>query len=178
MRYTPPKKTLGPRAKKNSSDRRVSFNRILTDPQRGVRCEGCGQEGVTLQWAHVAGRSGSGACLGEWANSPELTTALCADNIMVGKRGCHSRYDLRLNRTVDRQLRRRLMAAAAVRIQAKLRAEVGKSRALVTFSEERVTADRALEIIRMTVDELVHLGVDPLNHPASRVIPFSGSGVA
>ena len=44
-------------------------------------------------------------------------------------------------------------------------AEVGKSRALVTFSEERVTADRALEIIRMTVDELVHLGVDPLKRP-------------
>jgi hypothetical protein len=97
---------------------------------------------------------------------------------MVGKRGCHARYDLRFDRTVDRQLRRRLMAAAAVRIQARLRAEVGKSRALVTFSEERVTADRALEIIRMTVDELVHLGVDPLQRPASRVIPFSGSGVA
>jgi hypothetical protein len=97
---------------------------------------------------------------------------------MVGKRGCHSRYDLRFDRTVDRQLRRCLMAAAAVRIQARLRAEVGKSRALVTFSEERLTADRALEIIRMTVDELVHLGVDPLKRPASRVIPFSGSGVA
>jgi len=34
------------------------------------------------------------------------------------------------------------MAEAAVRIQARLRAEVGKSRALVTFSEERVTVDR------------------------------------
>ena len=70
------------------------------------------------------------------------------------------------------------MAAAAVRIQARLRAEVGKSRALVTFSEKRVTADRALEIIRSTVDELVRLGIDPFKRsPASRGIPFPGSGV-
>jgi len=168
MKYTPPKRTLGPRATRNAADRRIAFHKVLTDPLRGMKCEGCGAADVTLQWAHVAGRPGSGSCLGVWANSSELTTALCADNIRARTVGCHSRYD----RHLDAGLRRRLLAAAAVRIQGRLRAEARTSKALVDVNVETIRAETALGIIRRTVAELERLGVEPLRRPGA-----SGSGL-
>ncbi len=169
MKYTPPKRTLGPRATRNAADRRIAFHKVLTDPLRGMKCEGCGAADVTLQWAHVAGRPGSGSCLGVWANSSELTTALCADNIMSRTVGCHSRYD----RYLDAGLRRRLLAAAAVRIQERLRAEARTSKVLVPLNVEAIRAEAAVGIIRRTVAELERLGVEPLRRPGA-----SGSGLA
>lgn len=72
--------------------------------------------GARLVWAHCLGRPGSGAALGEWANSPELTMKLCDDEPATGYIGCHSKYD----RHLDPVLREALLEAAALRLLRRL----------------------------------------------------------
>lgn len=88
---------------------------------------------------------------------------------MSGTVGCHSRYD----RHLDADLRRHLLAAAAVRIQDRLRAEARTSKVLVPLNVEAIRAEAAVGIIRRTVAELERLGVEPLRRPGA-----SGSGLA
>ena len=89
MKWTPPKP--GRRAQANMRARAAVWQRVLSRAHH--RCEGCGVASVTLQWAHVMGRPGSGAALGEWANSVELTAALCASDPATGHVGCHAQFD-------------------------------------------------------------------------------------
>ena len=73
--------------------------------------------GARLVWAHVMGRPGSGAALGEWANSPDLTMKLCDDEPATGYVGCHSKYD----RHLDPELRVKLLWAAFYRLGLRLK---------------------------------------------------------
>lgn len=79
LRYSPPKRTVGPRAKENERMRRKVWPAVLK--RANYHCENCQAEGVQLVGHHVAGRPGSGLCLGPWANCEELLVALCV--------GCH-----------------------------------------------------------------------------------------
>ena len=77
LRYSPPKRSQGPRAKENERMRRKVWPAVLKRAK--YRCENCQAEGVQLVGHHVAGRPGSGLCLGPWANCEELLVALDAD---------------------------------------------------------------------------------------------------
>ena len=113
MRWSPPKP--GKRAQANSRARAQVWARVLSR-EPAYRCEGCKTAGVRLVWAHVMGRPGSGAALGEWANSPELTMKLCDDDPAAGIVGCHSKYD----RYLDPDLRVKLLWAAFWRLAGRL----------------------------------------------------------
>jgi hypothetical protein len=103
------------------------------------RCEGCGEHGRPLQWAHLASRGNKG--IGEpWASSPELTAALCCAHPTYGL-GCHEKID----RGLDPALTERLRHDAALRLATR---------------HGRCTADLngpALDVIRRLVDDLQHV---------------------
>lgn len=116
MKWSPPK--AGRRAQANSRARAAIWGDVLKRDPR-YKCEGCGMAGARLVFAHVLGRPGSGAALGEWANSPELTMKLCDDEPATGYVGCHSKYD----RHLDPMLRRNLLNAALERLWGRLSRE-------------------------------------------------------
>lgn len=94
MKWKPPKARSGapgPRTQSNRAARTKVWAKVLL--REHYKCAGCGSGGRTLVWAHVMGRPGSGATLGKWANSEELTTCLCANDPASGHEGCHERYD-------------------------------------------------------------------------------------
>ena len=101
LRYTPLKRTPGPRAKENQRMRAKVWPAVLR--RDGFKCAVCGALGVQLVGHHVAGRPGSGLCLGEWANSEELLTALCE--------GCHREAHVGAG-----QLREKLMRQGGSRL--------------------------------------------------------------
>lgn len=102
IRYTPPRRK-GRRGLLMDRIRANVWPLVLhRDPPR--TCEGCGARNVVLEWAHVFGRPGSGFCLGEIANSAELTTKLC--------RPCHNALD----RHTDAVLTNKLWVTAIVRL--------------------------------------------------------------
>ena len=116
MKWSPPKP--GKRAQANNRARAQIWGVVLRrDP--AYKCEGCGMAEARLVWAHCLGRPGSGAALGEWANSPELTAKLCDDEPATGYIGCHSKYD----RHLDPMLRRNLLNAALERLWRRLSLE-------------------------------------------------------
>lgn len=73
----------------------------------GDVCEGCGRIALRRDVQHVFGRPGSGHCLGEWANAPELLLLLC--------RVCHNACD----RGESPALRDRLRQLAVGRLAAR-----------------------------------------------------------
>jgi len=94
MKWKPPKprsRALGPRAQSNRQARAKVWQKVLQREHH--KCAGCGARDHMLVWAHVMGRPGSGAALGEWANSSELTTALCCSDPKDGHVGCHEKFD-------------------------------------------------------------------------------------
>jgi hypothetical protein len=74
--------TRGPRTVANEAARAVCWPKVKR--RAHYRCENC-KEALPLEWSHVAGRPGSGATLGPWSNTVELTQALC--------HLCHQLYD-------------------------------------------------------------------------------------
>ena len=120
-RFTPLPKT-GKRAETSRRARYQAFGQILARSQ--WRCEGCGVSSrvEALQWAHLCGRPGSGMCLGEIANSPELTAALCGDNPATGRIGCHSIHDGRAYAGTPRaeELQAKLLRDAYIRLGGKV----------------------------------------------------------
>jgi hypothetical protein len=143
MRYTPPKRTPGPRARANNAAHKRDWLAILQ--RQRFACAGCGARSVPLQDAHLAGRPGSGACLGAWANAPELRVALCCADPARGTLGCHEKID----RDLDPELRDRLRWEAVQRLDDCIQPDLGDSagdpaadpldaiRALVRLAEER-----------------------------------------
>ena len=104
LRYSPPKRTLGPRAQANQKARRETWPAVLR--RAGFRCEMC-QSREQLFWCHVFGRPATGLKLGEWANTEALTAALC--------QSCHDALDRRRPTTVeDRERVSALILAAAM----------------------------------------------------------------
>lgn len=101
LRYSPPKMALGPRAKANEQARRITWPQALR--RAWYRCEGCGAKDVDLVGHHIAGRPGSGFCLGPWANCVELLAVLCSD--------CHREAHLG-----DGQRREQLLWLGATRL--------------------------------------------------------------
>ncbi len=116
-RFTPLPKT-GKRADASRRARRSVWGDILQ--RSGWECEGCGisSRAISLEWAHLCGRPGSGMCLGDVADSLELTAALCADSPAGGRVGCHSIYDGRAlaGTPLAEDLRAKLLRAAYVRL--------------------------------------------------------------
>ena len=94
LRYSPPKRTLGPRAQANQKARRETWPAVLR--RAGYRCEMC-QSREQLFWAHCVGSPATGLRLGEIANSEALTCALCRD--------CHDALDRRRPRTDEDEFR-------------------------------------------------------------------------
>jgi len=94
----PMSKRPGRRSQDNAAARSSAWPVIY---QRcGGACELCGiadNGRNNLVWAHIFGRPGSGANLGVWASSAELTTLLCSANPSSGENGCHDAVDLDLN---------------------------------------------------------------------------------
>ena len=142
MKYTPRKRTLGRLAKANDAAHRRDWQAILA--RQNWTCAGCGARDVALQDAHLAGRPGSGATLGPWANAPELRVALCCADPAKGTLGCHERLDRGLDPALQDRLRRAGAEALAARINApecfSLRPSVDPLdaiRYLVRLAEER-----------------------------------------
>lgn len=135
-----PWRTVGPRAKANLEARRETWPAVLR--RADYRCEMC-RERTEVFWAHLAGRPGSGATLGDWANSEALTAALC--------RGCHDGSDgRRPTSAIDQGRISDLLNAGAERLSDLLPAgtllHVHKS---------------PLEAVRQMVRDLEAAGVEP-----------------
>ncbi len=132
----------GPRARANAAAHRRDWSTI--QQRQGFVCAGCGAR-LPLQDAHLAGRPGSGACLGPWANAPELRAGLCSDDPRTGRRGCHEKMD----GGFAHDLRDRLRWQAACRLLARVGvpldldldgSPLGAIRCLVRFAEAKGTA--------------------------------------
>jgi len=113
MRYSPMRR-VGKRTVAGRIAHLRDWQSILA--RQGYRCAGCGARDVALQDAHLAGRPGSGACLGPWADAPELRAGLCCADPRAGTLGCHERAD----RSLDPSLRDRLRWEAAARLADRL----------------------------------------------------------
>ena len=151
MKWSPPQP--GRRAQANMRARAALWQRVLSRAHH--RCEGCGNAGVTLQFAHVMGRPGSGAALGEWANSVELTMALCASDPATGYIGCHPKYDQHR----DPGLRVSLLSAALWRLWDRLGDRSAIRRPPWVKPDE--LEDWVKTEIRAAVRELEEAGVKP-----------------
>lgn len=114
-RFTPLPKT-GKRAEASRRARYQAFGQILARSR--WRCEGCGASSreVPCAWHHTAGRPGSGMCLGQIADSAELTTALCMDDPRTGRQGCHSR----VHANPQGELAEKLLRDAYIRLGGKV----------------------------------------------------------
>ncbi|MGH3263147.1 MAG: hypothetical protein ACRDNS_14250 [Trebonia sp.] len=150
MRFTPLRQ-VGRRTRENRAAHLRDWQAILA--RAGRRCEGCGVRDASLQDAHLAGRPGSGACLGPWANAPELRAALCCADPRTGLLGCHEKID----RNLDPELRDRLRWAAARRLLARLH---GRAVAFRRVNDDGTEAE-PLDVIRGLVRELEVEGMEP-----------------
>ena len=109
LRYKQPgKPKLGRQALTVLKARRETWPAVKR--RSGYRCEMC-LERKDLEWCHIVGRPATGLQLGEWANTVELTAALC--------RECHDGLDRRRPTSIDDQDRiHALLEAASARLAA------------------------------------------------------------
>lgn len=98
--------TRGPRTVANEAARAACWPKVKR--RAHYRCENC-KEALPLEWAHLLGRPGSGACLGRWANSVDLTMALC--------HLCHALHDqYRMSKPERRSLQLRAIKRLGERL--------------------------------------------------------------